>query len=413
MSAENPPAWEAEYDTVRDLLGQSFMRLRFPATFEKEFRQNMNARALETIRENYWMLFLLALSAVLIIYFQYTVGGVWIGAVEDLRIAVLMGLCIISVLVVFTALAKMPSMDRHFFNYTMVCCLLMLLFMTIFPAYFRDEVLRQRSTYLVIYLLMIVYGVANLRLHQSAFIGFTGMGAVVLAVNVLGMQRFDWGMFMQFFFLTNLVGVGNNYVVEVRERRLFLQSRLLDLEKRQLNKLSERLVQLAREDGLTGLANRRHFNDRFLMEWERARRDGKPLALVFSDVDHFKAFNDKHGHLEGDRALIAVADVLKSVATRPGDLAARYGGEEFVLLLPNTTCDGAMEVARELIAGIDAKAIAHRGSKVAKYVTISAGVASMVPDVHIAPAKLIDLADEALYAAKHEGRHRVVVSTTC
>lgn len=413
MSAEKPPAWEAEYDTVRDLLGQSFMRFRFPATFEKEFRQNMNARALETIRENYWMLFLLALSAVLIIYFQYTVGGVWIGAVEDLRLSVMMGLCIISVLVIFTALAKSPSMDRHFFSYTVVCCLLMLVFMTIFPAYFRDEVLRQRSTYLVIYLLMIVYGVANLRLHQSAFIGFTGMGAVVLAVNVLGMQRFDWGMFMQFFFLTNLVGVGNNYVVEVRERRLFLQSRLLDLEKRQLNKLSERLVQLAREDGLTGLANRRHFNDRFLMEWERARRDGKPLALVFSDVDHFKAFNDKHGHLEGDRALIAVADVLKSVATRPGDLAARYGGEEFVLLLPNTTCDGAMEVARELIAGIDAKAIAHRGSKVAKYVTISAGVASMVPDVHIAPAKLIDLADEALYAAKHEGRHRVVVSTAC
>ena len=196
MSAEKTPAWEAEYDTVRDLLGQSFMRLRFPATFEKEFRKTMNARALETVRENYWMLFLLSLSAVLIIYFQYTVGGVWIGAVEDLRLAVLMGLSIISVLVVFTSLAKMPSMDRHFFSYTMVCCLLMLVFMTIFPAYFRDEVLRQRSTYLVIYLLMIVYGVANLRLHQSALIGFTGMGVVVLAVNVLGMQRFDWGMFM-------------------------------------------------------------------------------------------------------------------------------------------------------------------------------------------------------------------------
>ncbi|MEO6697846.1 MAG: diguanylate cyclase [Paraperlucidibaca sp.] len=412
MSAEKPPAWEAEYDTVRDLLGQSFMRLRFPVSFEKDFRHNMNTRALETVRENYWMLFLLALSAVLVIYFQYTVGGVWIGATEDLRLAVLMGLCIISVLVLFTSLAKMTSLDGYFFSYTAVCCILMLLFMTVFPVYFRDEVLRQRSTYLVIYVLMIVYGVAQLRLHQAALIGFFSMGLVLLVINILGV-RYDWGMFMQFFFLTNLVGVGNSYVVEVRERRLFLQSRLLELEKRQLNKLSERLVQLAREDGLTGLANRRHFNDRFLMEWERARRDGTPLALVFGDVDHFKAFNDKHGHLEGDRALVAVADVLKSVATRPGDLAARYGGEEFVLLLPNTTCDGAVEVARELIAGIDAKAISHRASKVAKHVTISAGVASMVPDVHIAPATLIDLADEALYAAKHEGRHRVVVSTTC
>lgn len=412
MSAEKSPAWEAEYDTVRDLLGQSFMRLRFPKMLERDYRRTMDARALETMRDNYWMLFLLALGAVLIVYFQYTVGGVWIGAIEDLRLSVLMTLCLVSVLAFFTVMVKIPSFDRHYFTYTTLFCVIMLLFLAVFPAYLRDEVLRQRSTYLVIYLLMIVYGVANLRLHQAAFIGFAGMGSVVLAVMALDV-RYDWGMFMQFFFLTNLVGVGNSYVVEVRERRLFLQSRLLDLEKRQLNKLSERLVQLAREDGLTGLANRRHFNDRFLMEWERARRDGKPLALVFADVDHFKAFNDKHGHLEGDRALVAVADVLKSVATRPGDLAARYGGEEFVLLLPNTTCEGAVELARELIQGIDDKAIAHRGSKVAKHVTISAGVASMVPDVHIAPAKLIDLADEALYAAKHEGRHRVVVSTTC
>ena len=412
MSAEKSPAWEAEYDTVRDLLGQSFMRLRFSAGLEKDYRRTMNERAIQTVRDNYWMLFLLALGATLVIYFQYTVGGVWIGAIEDLRLSVLMALCLVSVIMLFTSLAKMPSMDRYFFSYTTFCCVLMLIIMTIFPAYLRDEVLRQRSTYLVIYLLMIVYGVSSLRLHQAALIGFLGMASALLTINAFGV-RYDWGMFMQFFFLTNLVGLGNSYVVEARERRLFLQSRLLELEKRQLNKLSERLVQLAREDGLTGLANRRHFNDRFLMEWERARREGTPLALVFGDVDHFKAFNDKHGHLEGDRALVAVADVLKSVATRPGDLAARYGGEEFVLLLPNTSCDGALALAKQLIAGIDEKAISHRASKVAKHVTISAGVAAMVPDVHIAPAKLIDLADEALYAAKHEGRHRVVVSTTC
>jgi hypothetical protein len=222
MSAEKPPAWEAEYDTVRDLLGQSFIRLRFPASFEKDFRDSMNTRALETVRENYWMLFLFALSAVLVIYFQYVVAGEWIGAPEDLRLSVLMGLCIISILVLFTVLAKITALDSYFFSYMAGCCVLMLLFMTVFPAYFVDEVLLQRSTYPVIYLLMIIYGVTHLRLHQAAIIGFLSMGLVLLVMNVLSV-RYDWGMFMQFFFLTNLVGVGNSYVVEVRERRLFLQ----------------------------------------------------------------------------------------------------------------------------------------------------------------------------------------------
>ena len=185
---------------------------------------------------------------------------------------------------------------------------------------------------------------------------------------------------------------------------------MLELEKRQLNRLSERMVQLAREDGLTGLANRRHFNDSFMIEWERARRERQPLSLVFVDVDHFKAYNDNHGHLEGDRALVAVAAVMKPLARRAGDLAARYGGEEFVLLLPNTPSEGAREVAEEMLAAMDARKIPHKASSVGPYLSVSIGVASLVPDVHLAPSQLIDLADAALYAAKECGRHQVVVN---
>ncbi|MEL0028613.1 MAG: diguanylate cyclase, partial [Perlucidibaca sp.] len=124
---------------------------------------------------------------------------------------------------------------------------------------------------------------------------------------------------------------------------------------------------------------------------------------------HFKAYNDNHGHLEGDRALAAVAAVMQRTATRPGDLAARYGGEEFVLLLPNTDSRGAREVAEELLRGVDARALPHKASSVGKHVTVSVGVSSVVPEAHLTPVRLIDCADEALYEAKEGGRHRVVV----
>lgn len=406
------PAWEAEYDLVRELLAQKFMRLRFPERLEAELRERMLRRAVITLRENYWLLFTMAFGISLVILLQFTVEGTWIGPVEDLRIMVLMGTVSAVALLVLTICGKLPALDRYYYHYVMPITMPLLVMLTVAPAFLLDETLRQRSTYVVIYFLLILYGVGNMPLSRSAFIGFGSMAAAALLVFQLDV-RFDWGLFLQYFLLTNLVGLGNGYVLEVRERRLFLQSRLLELEKRQLNRLSERLVQLSREDGLTGLANRRHFNDSFLLEWERARRERHPLALVFADVDHFKAYNDNHGHLEGDRALAAVASVLQRVATRPGDLAARYGGEEFVLLLPNTDCKGAAEVADQLLRAVDAKALPHKASSVGRHVTVSIGVSSVVPDVHLAPAQLIDRADTALYQAKESGRHRVVVSDFC
>lgn len=411
-TAARTPGWEAEYDLVRELLAQKFMRLRFPDRLEKDLRERMLRRAVTTLRENYWMLFLLAFSTTAIILLQFTAAGHWIGPIEDLRIMMFIGVVSGVTLSGLTLAGKTAALDRYYLHYVTPTTIAMFVMLTVAPAFLLDETLRHSSTYVIIYALLILYGVSNMPLSRAAFIGFGSM--VVSAVMVFFLDvRFDWSSFLQYFLLTNLVGLGNGYVLEVRERRLFLQSRLIELEKRQLNKLSERLVQLSREDGLTGLANRRHFNDTFLLEWERARRERHSLALVFADVDHFKAYNDNHGHIEGDRALAAVAAVMQRVATRPGDLAARYGGEEFVLLLPNTDCHGAREVAEQLLRAVDAKALPHRASSVGKHVTISIGVAAIVPDVHIAPVQLIDRADTALYQAKEAGRHRVMVSDFC
>jgi len=401
-------AWEAEYDQVRELLMQKFMRLRFPENLEGELRQRMLRRGVTTVREYYWLLFLLVGAFALVIFLQYSVGGVWIAPLEDLRTVSYLCVVMLVGLLFITICSKTSALDRYYHVYVTPVAMFMLLVLSLAPALLIDESLRQRSGYAVVYLLLIIYGLANMPLVRAAVIGLGSMGLSALVILQLDVH-FDWGVFLLNFLLTNLVGLGNGYVLEVRERRLFLQSRLIELEKRQLNRLSERLVQLSREDGLTGLANRRHFNDTFMLEWERARREQHPLALVFADVDHFKAYNDNHGHLEGDRALAAVASVLQRTATRPGDLAARYGGEEFVLLLPNTDSKGAREVAEELLRGVDARALPHKASSVGDHVTVSIGVASVIPDVSLTPVRLIDCADEALYEAKEGGRHRVVV----
>ncbi|PKO86934.1 MAG: diguanylate cyclase [Betaproteobacteria bacterium HGW-Betaproteobacteria-12] len=170
------------------------------------------------------------------------------------------------------------------------------------------------------------------------------------------------------------------------------------------------LQQLATVDALTGVANRRSFDDKLHSEWNRARRQNGPLSLIMADVDYFKPYNDLYGHQGGDECLKAVSASLQRQAFRAGDLTARYGGEEFAVILPNTGLDGAREVAERIRAGIEHDALPHAGSLVAACVTISVGVASLVPDHDCQPGSLVALADQALYAAKHSGRNRVCVA---
>ncbi|MBF0152327.1 MAG: diguanylate cyclase [Magnetococcales bacterium] len=181
----------------------------------------------------------------------------------------------------------------------------------------------------------------------------------------------------------------------------------------------------ATTDGLTGIANRRSFDETLDVEWRRAARRQEPLALLMLDVDHFKRFNDHYGHPVGDDCLRAVAQVLATAAQRSGDLAARYGGEEFAFLLPNTGREAAMGIAKALCARVMALRIPHCQSDVANQVTVSIGVFSLVvpcanqpdpppscPDLEHrftcknGPATLVKAADQGLYLAKTSGRNR-------
>lgn len=167
---------------------------------------------------------------------------------------------------------------------------------------------------------------------------------------------------------------------------------------------SEKLRALTLQDPLTGIGNRRHFDERLVAEVARARRHRWPLALLLIDVDHFKAFNDLHGHPEGDECLRLIARTIAASVRRPGDLAARYGGEEFAVLMPSTTLEGAMEVAHAVRSAVNAKP--H--DTCFAVVTISVGVASGVPPATDPRGEaLLRMADRALYEAKRAGRDRV------
>ena len=176
----------------------------------------------------------------------------------------------------------------------------------------------------------------------------------------------------------------------------------------ELTLANERLAILSQEDGLTGLANRRKFDQQLQQEVGRARRGHHPISLLLCDVDFFKAFNDAYGHPAGDACLQKVALALQAACKRPADLAARYGGEEFAIILPETPAEGARCIAQAAIEAIAQQRIAHRASRAAPHVTISIGICTLVAERDTSIESLVKCADVALYRAKTQGRNRCV-----
>lgn len=189
-----------------------------------------------------------------------------------------------------------------------------------------------------------------------------------------------------------------------------LDRRLLELEKlqQQLEETNEQLRQLSVIDGLTGLLNRRRFDEILAEEWQRSTREKKSLSLLMIDIDHFKEYNDTYGHLMGDSALRKVAKALSASTKRDIDRLARYGGEEFVAVLPDTDLEGAIHVAEQMQLTISKLKTEHIGSSTSNSLTISIGAASTVPSPHHSQMALIQSADSALYEAKENGRNRCI-----
>ncbi|RMG55464.1 MAG: GGDEF domain-containing protein [Gammaproteobacteria bacterium] len=220
-----------------------------------------------------------------------------------------------------------------------------------------------------------------------------------------------------FFISAALTGMGTSLIMEYDARRQFLLQRhlaeernLLEQANRKLNAINARLDAEAHVDELTRIPNRRSFFEHLDREWRRQLRRGekaRPVSLLLIDIDFFKRYNDHYGHPAGDRCLKRIAGLIAQAAQRPGDLAARIGGEEFVLLLPETDLEAARDLAEALRDRVEQEAIPHRESPIDHHVTISIGVASLIPGGNVPPSELVHGADHALYEAKRAGRNLV------
>lgn len=198
---------------------------------------------------------------------------------------------------------------------------------------------------------------------------------------------------------------------QLEEKTRELDAKILELEvlHKELEEKNVKLEVLSSLDGLTGLFNRRYFDDNLKKEWKQAIRTGTAISLLIIDIDHFKNFNDHYGHLEGDDCLRRVAQALYEALLRPVDIVARYGGEEFTAILPDTDLDGAVMVGQRMMKNIAELNIPNPTSPDADKVTVSIGATTMIP-AHGQPATfLLDLADKALYEAKENGRNTLRV----
>ncbi|MFB2937658.1 diguanylate cyclase domain-containing protein [Aerosakkonemataceae cyanobacterium BLCC-F154] len=176
-----------------------------------------------------------------------------------------------------------------------------------------------------------------------------------------------------------------------------------------LVKANQELERLATIDSLTGVANRRLFDEYLGLEWLQMFREKSPLSLILCDVDFFKLYNDTYGHLVGDFCLQQVATTINTCVNRPADLVARYGGEEFAVILPNTDANGALKVAELIRQKVQSLKIVHATSTVSEFVTLSLGVTTVVPNTEINPDILIAITDKALYCAKQQGRNQIIL----
>jgi|MudIll2142460700_1097286.scaffolds.fasta_scaffold02149_4 diguanylate cyclase (GGDEF)-like protein len=241
----------------------------------------------------------------------------------------------------------------------------------------------------------------ELRLGPYRDLGKMGMADFVR-------QYWSWLVAVVGAFLLLVLAIA--YVLRINMRLNLAQESLIDMTLR-LESSNRTLEQLSFRDGLTGLANHRHFEEVLTTEWARSERAHLCVGLLMIDIDFFKQHNDRYGHPAGDQCLREVAAVLKSTVHRPADLAARYGGEEFSVILPDTDIDGAMAVGERVRRAVEALRLDHCEPGTAPHVTVSVGVASMAPQRGQPLRTLTAAADRALYRAKDAGRNRVIAAS--
>ena len=328
------------------------------------------------------------------------------------------GMLIVAGLLIVLLLGDLASIPGAFILGQM-CVLLLYLLISVIAFYCVIQ-RKRRAYFFVIAFTFYLTGVITYTLTSMGLIGhnsFTanagqmGSGLEMLLLAFALADRFNLARHEKLAAQAEALRIKQELLDNVRTSERLLEARVSERTE-ELNAAMAKLQELSVTDGLTGIANRRHFDSALRAEWNRAERAGTSLALALIDVDHFKNFNDRYGHLQGDDCLRTVAQVLAKHVSRPGELAARYGGEEFALIIPNTSGDDAVRLAERIRAAVLACGIAHADSE-RGVLTISIGVASFIPCPTSDPQALTQAADEALYSAKKGGRNQTVLAQPC
>ncbi|HMN45451.1 MAG TPA: GGDEF domain-containing protein [Povalibacter sp.] len=367
-------------------LERGFAGLRFDAPLEREFRTVFRAESLPQIRRNLWIALVIVVGFSLMT--QLVLEPEVNRRMNEIR------LVMFGPILFFGLMLVRSSLYQRYWPLT--CQILAPVFgagVAVLAVIAAGHGVNLIST--VVIMTIFIYFMLGMLFHAALGSALLVTVAYVIAAVAAGLEAaaviVDVGILVS----ANVIGAMVCYSLERANRTSYLEEQLL--------------IETASRDGLTGIHNRRYFDDHMDRIWLQAIREQAPLALLLIDIDHFKAYNDHCGHQAGDECLRRVARSLKRTARRPLDVTARYGGEEFAIVLFDTRRDHVEELARRIQAGIESLAIDHPASPQGGRLTVSIGAACVQPMNGRSHFGFIQLADEALYAAKERGRNCVVV----
>ena len=377
---EKPSDPSAQSPHARQL-ARGFPWLRFEPALEEEFRQQHREDSWPQIRRNLWIAlgFVLGISLLTHLVLNAQASR----TIDAIRFALLAPILLLGL---FLAYSK-----RYQRFYSLACQVCAPLFGIGIVAI--TVIASQQGLYListVVLATIYIYFMLGMLFYAALRSALTVLVCFVLAAAMAGVSPPSMLIDASVLVFTNVIGVVVGYTLERTTRTNFLEGRLL--------------IEMASRDALTGMHNRRVFDEHLQRVWPQAIRERVPLALLLIDIDHFKAYNDRYGHQAGDQCLREVAWCLMQSARRPLDVTARYGGEEFAIVLYDVRADFVQELVRRIQSAIAALSIQHQASPIG-YITFSFGVACVEPSAGRSYLGFIQLADEALYKAKERGRN--------
>ncbi len=405
-SGYTPTELASLQQTYRD----GFARLRFPEPWEDIFRSEYTLKSITQAR----------IAAVLgiVLYMLFGFRDMFFASEVITTVWIIRYGIVMPILILVLVLSFVRVMQPHILKLTMAAILAVGFGVFAVSAVMSRPLNSMIDTGLIP-ILVYACTVSRMRFLQATCCGLTlfvmhQMFAFNSGANApffMGSEPYQVHQAFSFLiFIVILISLFACYMLEYRVRENFVQQKLLESDRNNLQGLTKTLQQLSSTDSLTGMYNRRHFNQCLNAEWGRCQRDHRPLSLILLDIDFFKPFNDNYGHQAGDEVLKQVGRALKDVAKRGGEVAARYGGEEFILLYPEVDREGLEKIADKVNAVVREIGIKHEYSRAEDVVTCSVGGISLIPSQDYTPEQVIEEADKCLYQAKESGRNRYVIT---